>query len=439
MEYLKINSLMVPEDRVRKEFDDDYIANLAEDISANGLYHPLVVENGSDVLVAGQNRLLAMMRLCAANRRFFCGTTEIPLGFVPILRLSKLSKDQLLEVEINENLMRRDITWQERVAGITKLHNLRLSQNPEQKMKDTAAEVLHRPARSNESTFVVGNALALSRHMDDPEVASAPTQKAALKIVTRKIERLVVGELAALVDADQSQAEEKGQEKTRHFLALGGVLELCDKASHGLGDLDLIITDPPYGIGADKFGDQAKVAHRYEDSEADTYKLLRTYCALTAVITKPDAHLYMFCAYEWFATLKGWLEEAGWNVWHRPFVWHKGNSGMLPAPDYGPRQTYELILYARRGNKKLVKMGQQDVLSYSDSTEVEHAAQKPPELYADLIARSCLPGERVGDHFCGRGTIFTAADVCKVIAVACEKDEEMYKLAHGRMHGINRA
>jgi DNA modification methylase len=106
---------------------------------------------------------------------------------------------------------------------------------------------------------------------------------------------------------------------------------------------------------------------------------------------------------------------------------------MLPKPDYGPRKTYEAFLFATRGNPKYLKTGAPDVLTFPVKEEISHGAQKPVELYAELIARSVFPGANVLDPFAGSGTIFPAANRTKVTATGFEINPEYYNLALSRI------
>ena len=122
---------------------------------------------------------------------------------------------------------------------------------------------------------------------------------------------------------------------------------------------------------------------------------------------------------------------AGWEVWPTPIIWNKLN-GMLPKPEHGPRRTYEMILFATKGGKKVTKVGP-DVLTHSLVSERDHGAQKPVSLYVDLLSRSVLPGNSVLDFFMGSGTIFPACNKLKLAATGMEINRDYYTLALSRI------
>ncbi len=62
MHVAKLPEIVVPPDRLRRSFDEDYIEELAATIADIGLLHPIVCskEDGALRLVAGECRLRAI-------------------------------------------------------------------------------------------------------------------------------------------------------------------------------------------------------------------------------------------------------------------------------------------------------------------------------------------------------------------------------------------
>ena len=136
-----------------------------------------------------------------------------------------------------------------------------------------------------------------------------------------------------------------------------------------------------------------------------------------------------------FEKVSNVFKTAGWYVWATPLIWHRqGSIGILPRPNHGPRRTYELILYAIKGDKQVITTGASDVLAIPHDTSVERGAHKPPLLYQDLISRSCLPGSYVLDPCCGAGPIFPAANKTSVYATGIEIDPIGYSISFERLN-----
>jgi site-specific DNA-methyltransferase (adenine-specific) len=180
-----------------------------------------------------------------------------------------------------------------------------------------------------------------------------------------------------------------------------------------------IITDPPYGMGADTFGDQTfKLGHEYEDDEESALRVASSILHQGFRVCKDAAHLYMFCDIRLWSDLKSIAQAAGWQAYPTPLIWHKPNVGHAPQPGFFLRR-YEAILFARKGNRTL-RTSASDVIECPAPTDKQHAAQKPHELIARLMQLSFLPGEHVLDPCAGSGTVFRAAKASNLLATGIE-------------------
>jgi len=129
------------------------------------------------------------------------------------------------------------------------------------------------------------------------------------------------------------------------------------------------------------------------------------------------------------------LIAAGWYVFRTPLIYYKTDDGRVPLPDIGPRRQWEAICYAVKGKKKVNNIFP-DVISASSDGNLGHGAQKPVACYQNLLQRSCLPGDKVLDTFCGTGTIFPAAQNLKCIATGIELDKASFGIAVSRLESM---
>lgn len=104
---LPIHEIKV-EDRQRLDLGD--IDSLAESIASLGLIQPIVV-NQHKRLIAGGRRLAACIKL---------GREEVDVVF-----RETLSTDELFILELEENIKRKDMTWQEKCLNIQTIHQLK--------------------------------------------------------------------------------------------------------------------------------------------------------------------------------------------------------------------------------------------------------------------------------------------------------------------------
>lgn len=417
-------SIVVPENRQRQEIGAAQLAELVESIRIHGLFHSIVVRelpDGSYQLVIGERRYQAIGVLIAAGIPFVHDDMQMEGDDCPVTLMSELDPIRLAEAEFEENIKRVDLTWQERSASLARLHEMRLGQNPKQGVAATAREVAAATGVTTDSAEAeVHRSRLVADFLADPQVKKARSLKEAHNIVTRKLENDFKDDLRKMQKA-----------VTEHTFYAGDCLPMLQ----GFSDetFDCILTDPPYGMGADAFG-TAGAAHTYTDGFDEAMLVCSSILLAGFSICKPQAHLYMFCDIDRFHDLRQMAADAGWYAWRTPLTWFKGGAtGHDPLPQRGFRRTTEWLLYCIKGDKPHQKfMG--DMLSVPTVANPLHPAAKPVELFRQLIDRSCLPGAQVLDPCCGTGTIFPAASACKVRATGIELSPEFAKIALNRMY-----
>jgi site-specific DNA-methyltransferase (adenine-specific) len=421
---IPLDSTSTPPNRQRKEFSDAAIRELADSILHVGLLHPPVFrslpsETGSVYqLVVGERRLRAIRLL---DSSFRCDGAEVPRGSIAVTLLDEMPILRRREAELHENIMRVDLTWQEKAQAEADLHKLRKEQNPEQTLEQTGEELASLqvlPIPSSTARDNVWRSTILAENLHRPEVANARSVNEAMKAVYANMEADFTNMLAR-----------KLKPGTSDQLLLEGDMQVLMR---DLSGFDCIIADPPYGIEAHEHGD-AGAAHEYEDTKEYGLALARWICACGYAATNPQAHLYLFCDFDHFALIRDQFLSY-WQCQRTPIIWYKGSVGHNPIPAIGFRRTYECILFAYKGNKPCKGLVD-DVISIRPDFDQTHAASKPVELYQKLLARTCVIGDRVLDPCCGSGTIFPAAASLSLKATGIELDPRFANLARARMNG----
>lgn len=431
MQLIKRSSIIISADRQRKEFEPVAMNELAETIGNKGLMHALVLREAPEgfVLVAGERRLKAIDLLWMIGGKLKHDGQIIPEGEIPYVTLGQLSALEAEEAELEENLHRKDLTWQESAAAMAKLHRIRSAQAQSQgrihTVADTAMETKGRSDGSYQET--VRQELIVARHLHNPEVAKASNTKEAFKILKRQEEQKKNVELAVSVGKTFA-ADVHSALNTNCLLWMAS----CEP-----GRFDVILTDPPYGMGADRFNDggsgrYVNNEHHYDDSKEEWLKLMAAWAPLSYRVAKHEAHAYVFCDLDNFHELKGFMQAAGWYVFRTPFIYTKPGTGRVPLVDQGPRRQYETILYAIKGKKKTTAIYPDVIVSYADAN-MTHGAQKPSMVYEDLLRRSVQAGDEVLDCFAGSGTIFPAAHKLKVKATGLELSPEYFAMCVSRI------
>lgn len=451
--------IQIAPERQRQEFDPQALEELKSSIEARGLMHAVVVRetDKGPFLVAGERRLRALKDIYALDGVIRYNGEFISHGMVPTVTLGELDPLEAEEAELDENLKRRDLTWQELANAHARLHKLRQAQaaqraptvttmpdggtivsTPLHTIADTAKEIHGRS--DGDFGNNVRKELIVSKHLDKPEVAKAKNLDEAFKILKRSEQAEANRELAAKVGATFT-AE-------LHRLYQDNCLRWMSAAVERGEQFDVILTDPPYGMGADQFGDGGKDLpdHQYRDSYENWELLMggdndlgegrfQGWCELAYQIAKPEAHLYAFCDIDNFHEFKHMLEEAGWYVFRTPLIDYKTDSGRVPLPERGPRRQWEMILYAIKGDKPVTHI-YPDVIPCQADPNMTHGAQKPVALYVNLLKRSVKPGDLVLDTFAGSGTIFPAAHFLQCVATGVEQEANYYGMCLRRLQTL---
>jgi len=434
MELVPLEEIIIKEDRIRKRFDVEKEANLSASIYTFGLMHALVVEVDGRTLVAGEQRLHAIKNLQEQNFQFNYNGIPVAPGLIPIVNLSDLTINQYKEAELDENIRRINLTWREKAEAVAELHEIRTREAEErgevQTKSDTAEELDELSGKERVLSTAIEDVkkdLIVATYSDDPEVMKAKSREEAVKIIEKKLNREHMESLAKEFDVSKTA--------TPHNLIQGDLFKHLPELDEEM--FSCIIADPPYGVNADTFAAQSADRHTYEDTPEISNAIVMAIAKEGFRITEKKAHLYIFCDVNRFSLVKRLVSEEGWDVWERPLIWFRGStSGIAPKPNHGPRRTYEAILFANKGNRRVTALYPDCIVTAPHIRDVARAATKPVELYRHLILQSCLPGDYVLDPCCGSGPVFPAANSLKVVAWGIEKDRHGAGLAASRIRGL---
>jgi site-specific DNA-methyltransferase (adenine-specific) len=432
MPIVDLTSIILPPDRQR-ELNRTHIGALRESILSKGLLHPPVVIREADGryrLVAGAHRHAAIAQLSAEGIAFSFDGSPIPPGSIPITNVWDLSAADLMETELEENIIRLEIPWQDRVRALAAIHEQRRRENPAHTFTDTARELATKgsPVAERTARREVRNATILAGVLSRPEIAKARNATEALGILWKREEAKAE---AALISHRKTAHPKSGAAVSLCEARLGDMRDVLPQLP--TDEFDLIIADLPYGIGADSAGFRTRTVehHNYDDTTENARALLQTVLSDGFRVLKGRANLFVFGDINLFQTFKSASAAMGFKPFRTPIIWRKSESeGLAPWGSEGFRRTYEMIFWATKGQKGLF-LSPTDVLDFKrvSRSDRRYGPEKPVSLMKLLIECSTMPGDYVLDPCCGAGSTLIAARQLGRRALGIELDASAHALA----------
>ena len=198
--------------------------------------------------------------------------------------------------------------------------------------------------------------------------------------------------------------------------------------------IDLILSDPPYGINYLSRSHSLPLT-KIEGDDDDAYKLLDETLAIAYDKLKPDRHVYIFTNWQAFSGMapivKKYFKLKGALAW----IKNNRTRGDLKG-NYGYQ--YEMVLYAHKGRRWLLGKRDSDVLQFDKvpTQAMQHPTEKPVALLKYLIEKSTLPGEVVLDPFMGSGSAGEAALASGRRFLGIEMEPTWFEVAKKRLRAI---
>ena len=394
MRVIPLDSIVVGE-RFREDLGN--IQELSESIREKGLIQPLSV-NADMVLLAGGRRYNA----CKA----------LGLDKIPVMVREGNDPIDNKEIELFENIHRKELTWQEEAKLIACIHELYKTKGLSWTGRKTAQII-------EQSEMNVSRALRLAASMQVlPELGNCKTADEAHKILKKIEEEALVEEL--------SKRQKKLLENTPSAIHLGDIgthkvmsVDLLVKNTVSAADRDyrvqdtfvglshqkkdtfsFIECDPPYGVDLDILTQREGGTgtsgrdEDYNEIKAEDYpSFLQKLCKELYRVAKPNSWMIFWFAFKWQQNVKEELQQAGWTLDEVPAIWSKP-IGRTPRPDLLLARTYEPFYICRKGQAVLARQGLPNVFGYypdlsSDGTVLKdkyHPAQRPVNLMKYILS-----------------------------------------------------
>jgi DNA modification methylase len=429
MQLLKLNptEIKVKEglDRFRK--DGGELMKLATSIQKYGQLQAIVI-NRQNEIIAGGRRLAACMLLN-----------------IPVLAMYQDTVDSISmrEMELEENIMRKDFSPSEEALAVAELHRLKQEIYGIAKpgVKDNTGWTLEKTAEALGVTR--GNVIDSLQIAENikmfPDLRNCKT-KSEIKATAKTLEK--ISDTLKSLKKHEEASKTQSQYNVCHQEAEAFLSSQSD------GKYNCFLTDPPYGIdiqdtmmsisGATGGANSSGIT--FNDSKEEMELGIADLAKHLYRITTFDAQGYVFTAPEFFYPTRNVFIAAGWKAFIKPIIWIKNASGQNNQPSLWPSSCYEMILFLRKEDARLVVEGKTDWIQCSPiiGDAKLHPAEKPVALLTELLDRISLPGQYMIDPFMGSGSSLEAGIKKKLFVSGCDKLLSCYATSLKRMETMSK-
>lgn len=394
-------------DRARKDYKG--VEELAKSIKENGLIHPIAVT------AQGDNSY----RVVAGGRRFRAHELNEATEVMCRVYYGDMTDLELRSIELEENIQREDLSWQEKAFLEREIHRLQVSIHGEKVTKkvDAAGHSMADTAKLlGVSRGKISQDMALADAMDTfPE---APWEKCKSANDAQKLKRRM--ETIIQNDALAANAQKSiGKGNTRlarlaDAYVIGDFFENVAKIPNE--HYDLVEMDPPYGIDLktqkSKKGIGAEGLLQYNEVPAEEYMefLAKSFTECYRVL-KPNSFLVCWFGPDpWFEIIAGLMEAAGFRVPRIPGLWIKP-TGQTNSPTTRLASCYEMFFYGAKGSPSLAKPGMKNVFAYDpvSPSNKRHPTERPIPMIKSVLETFAKPDSKVLVPFAGSGATLIAA------------------------------
>lgn len=193
---------------------------------------------------------------------------------------------------------------------------------------------------------------------------------------------------------------------------------------------DLVLTDPPYVIGAVSAGNMGTKAGGWADM-MNSARWFRDWYTMARRLLKPTGAMWSFCNWRSLPVVMRAAFDAEWSV-ASTLVWHKDWIG--PGGSVGLRPAYELVTLLAMPEFSIEDRGIPDVQTFKWASHkpTGHPAEKPVALLRWLVEQSTRSRGVVVDPFMGSGSTLVAAKAAGHQAIGIEAEEEWCEVAATR-------
>ena len=244
--------------------------------------------------------------------------------------------------------------------------------------------------------------------------------------------------------------------KQEKLIKLGDIIELgphrllCGDSSDtnsvkkliGEDKIDLVLTDPPYGIAyteskagfSQSLAKPKEIQNDHLQSEEEYIQFSEKWLKILIPFLNNKNTIYIFNSDKMIFALRQALINVG-IYFSQLLIWIKSNA-VVGRLDYLPQ--HELLVYSWYGRHAFKKSKDKSVLFCPKPSRSKlHPTQKPISLLRRLILNSSKVGDVVFDPFGGSGSTLIACHQTKRKCLMIEIDQEYCETIRRKYYEIN--
>lgn len=193
------------------------------------------------------------------------------------------------------------------------------------------------------------------------------------------------------------------------------------------GSVDMVLTDPPYGMAFQS--GHRKIKHKIMKGDQNLEWLDDFVDEIFRVSKNNTAH-YMFCSFHHIDKFKQAIEKK-FKV-KNILTWVKNNTSMGDLKgDFAPKT--EFIIFFHKGRRLINGKRDPNVLEFKKTRNELHPTQKPVDMTEYLIGKFSDEGDLILDPFMGSGTTAIACLNTDRQYIGFELDKDYYNIAQDRI------
>lgn len=406
-------------ERLRKDYRD--LDALVKSLAEYGQIHAITLRPATP-----EDQCEEPWVLVTGGRRY---AAAVKLGWLQIRaeNLLHLTPWKRTAIELEENLQRAAMTWQEEVDSKKRIAELYRAENPGWSDTQTASLLkLDKGQLSRDLKL----AKAIEEH---PELAKASSKKAAHKLLDTKQSLRASAARASTVDRTTLEA----------MVVCEDAVTFLDRFEDN--SVDLFLSDLPFGI--DYFDRPASDREagggvsKFDDSLEAAAGLVNQILAKMARKVKLEGWICLMISEDLRWALNNQItiintqkkaEGKKLSMPTQPWIWYRPNSRNNPINGHlSAKSMYDIMIPINPGGAVLRKPCENVVVIDSFYGDRVHAHQKPIELGEELISRFTLPGDLVVDVTMGSGAFVAAAAKSGRRFAGCDLNPDIVPLAQG--------